>query len=92
MASEIKITTVRQSTCVEIEGAVDVGVEYDGFTGEVTLCPRQADGELDTYGVQPDHWVSNGLLSRLRRLDDEAFREELRRIKTAAIEAASEAE
>lgn len=82
----------RPSTCVDIDGALDVEVTVTigGRTieGEVTLAPRQYDGQLAAYGSSPDHWISGGLLAALRRLDDDAFRAACDAIEAAAQDAA----
>lgn len=59
------------------------------LTGEVTLAPRQHDGQLAPYGPSPDHWISGALLAQLRELDDEDFRVACREIADAAAAVAT---
>jgi hypothetical protein len=78
MEYEITASNARPSTCITTEGAydVDVSVTIDGKAlpaGEVTLAPRQYDGELDAYGNSPDHWISGALLKAI--VDRPDFRE-----------------
>lgn len=72
----ITASNARPSTCVQIAGAfdVDVVVTIDGKTlpaGEVTLAPRQYDGELDAYGPSPAHWISGALLRAIDLIDSD---------------------
>lgn len=54
--ANITVKSVRASTLVETKGAVDADVEVDGVHYGVTLCPRQHDGVLDSWG-NIDHRV-----------------------------------
>lgn len=67
----------RPSTCLDINGAVDLdvtvtipsatpGLSDESVLGEVTLAPAQYDGRLAPYGTSADQWCSGGLLARLR--------------------------
>lgn len=53
----ITVTSVRASSLVDTAGAVDANVTVDGVRYGVTLCPRQYDGVLDSWG-DIDHWIS----------------------------------
>lgn len=78
-----------RSTCVDTEGALDYDVTVTigdlEIEGEVTLAPSQYDGQLDSWGASPDHWVSDGLLRVLRDLPDARFREVLGTIRSACV-------
>ncbi|MBK8260263.1 MAG: hypothetical protein IPK80_02875 [Nannocystis sp.] len=55
--TSVTVTKVGASKTVETVGAVDASVLVDGVSYEVTLCPRQYDGQLDMWG-DIDHWIS----------------------------------
>lgn len=90
-ALTVVASSPRPSSCLPVAGAVDVDVTVtlpggDPLEGEVTLAPRQYDGQLASYGSSPDHWVSGALLRALRGLSDLAFRAALDQIEAAAAD------
>lgn len=51
-------------------GAIDATLSVDGIEVDVTLLPREQDGDLDTWGSSQEYWASNNLLLILQACDD----------------------
>lgn len=92
---QIEITTrnARRSTTVDTEGAWDVDVEIEiggrtgrKVTGEVTLCPREADGVMDSWGEDINTWLSSDLVAVAYDLTADGRRALCREIVASAVE------
>lgn len=59
----IEIHDVCKSDTVDTAGAIDADVSAGGKRGNITLIPRESDGELDTWGEGLDHWAESQLHS-----------------------------
>jgi len=89
---EVDASAVTPSSCIDIEGAVDIDVTVRlgerSIDGEITLVPREADGVLDSWGGSPDYWMTGALLAELHRLSDADFRRACRELVSAGRKAA----
>lgn len=94
MQIEITTSNARPSTTVDTEGAWDVDVELEiggrtgrKVTGEVTLCPRDFDGQLAAWGEDINTWMSSDLVAVAYDLTADGRRALCREIEADSVEA-----